>query len=215
MPKETFFNLNEEKQEKVVRSAISEFLKHGFEKGNIGDIAKSAGVAKGSMYQYFENKRELFMYSVRWAINQLVKKSNEYIVPKEVNIFEYFLQSSLQILQHFKEERELAIFVQDVFLGKYRGMTDESITIMMKAADEYVLKLIREGKKNGSIRKDIDDNILSMFMTGASMKMKESMLSKVRNKGSDIIDEDFETYESDIKAMLELLKNGMGDKPCL
>jgi AcrR family transcriptional regulator len=62
MPKETFFNLNEEKQEKVMRSAISEFLKHGFEKGNIGDIAKNAGVAKGSIYQYFENKRELFLY---------------------------------------------------------------------------------------------------------------------------------------------------------
>jgi AcrR family transcriptional regulator len=64
MPKETFFNLNEEKQEKIMRASISEFSRYGFEKGNIGSIAGSAGVAKGSMYQYFQNKRELFLYSV-------------------------------------------------------------------------------------------------------------------------------------------------------
>jgi hypothetical protein len=83
---------------------------------------------------------------------------------------------------------------------------------MMKASDEYVLKLIREGKSSGSIRTDIDDNILAMFMIGASMKIKESILNKARNTGTDIIDKGFEMYDSDIKAMLELLKNGMGAK---
>jgi len=215
VPKETFFNLNEEKREKVVRSAISEFLKHGFEKANVGDIAKSAGVAKGSMYQYFENKKELFMYSVHWSLDLFVEKYSINSIPKDTDIFDYFYQSSKPMLLQLREERELAVFIQDVFLGKYSSMTDESITVMMKVADEYVLKLILEGKKNGSIRKDIDDSILSLFLTGASMKMKENMLNKARNIGTDIIDEGFEMYESDIKAMMELLKNGMGAKSCL
>lgn len=214
MPKDTFFNLNEEKREKVVRSAISEFLKHGFEKGNVGDIAKNAGVAKGSLYQYFEDKKELFMYSVSWSIELFIKKLQNDTVPGDINIFDYFYQSSAGTLMQIKEEREIAVFIQDVFLGKYSSVADESITIMMKAADEYVLRLIREGKENGSIRKDISDNILSMFLTGASMKIKEYLLKKARNAGTDLIDEEFETYESDIKAMLELLKNGMGAKPC-
>lgn len=215
MPKDTFSNLNEEKQEKLVRAAISEFLKHGFEKGNIGDIAKSAGVAKGSMYQYFENKRELYMYSVRWAIELFISKYNNHTIPKDINIFDYFYQSSEQMLLQLREEKELAVFIQDVILGKHNSINDETITVMLKAADEYVLKLIQEGKNNGSIRKDIDDNILSMFLTGASMKIKENILSKARNSGADIIDNGFEGYESDIKAMLELLKNGMGEKACL
>ena len=212
MPKDTFFNLNEEKREKLVRSAINEFLKHGFEKGNVGDIAKSAGVAKGSIYQYFENKKELFMYSVQWTLDLFINKYDKYIMPKDTNIFDYFYQSSEQILLQLREEKELAVFIQDVFLGKYSSMNDETIAVMMKAADEYVLKLIQEGKNNGSIRKDIDDNILSMFLIGASMKIKESILNKARNAGTDFIDESFEIYESDIKAMLELLKNGMGMK---
>ncbi|MFL0194053.1 TetR/AcrR family transcriptional regulator [Clostridium sp. WILCCON 0269] len=212
MPKNTFFNLNEEKQESVMRAAIDEFLKYGFEKGNIGNIAKNAGIAKGSIYQYFKNKKELFLYSVNWSVDLLLKKYNRYIMPKDTNIFDYFYESSKEILIQFREEKDIVIFIQDVFLGKYSSMTDESITAMMDIMDDYVLKLIQEGKNNGSIRKDIDDSILSLFLTGASMKIKESMLKKARNKGTDIIYEDFETYENDIKAMMELLKNGMGVK---
>jgi hypothetical protein len=37
---------------------------------------------------------------------------------------------------------------------------------MEKVSDEYLLTLIRKGKKNGSIRNDIDDKILSLYITG-------------------------------------------------
>jgi AcrR family transcriptional regulator len=211
MPKETFFNLNEEKQENVMRAAIDEFSKHGFEKGNVGDIAKNAGVAKGSMYQYFENKRELFLYSVKWSIEMLMKKYNKYMVFTEVqtNIFDYMYESSRAILIQMREEREIVIFIQDVFLGKYKGLMDESMEYMLKVSDEYVLQFIRQGKENGYIRKDIDDNLLCLFVTGVSFKFKERMMNNARNLGEDIIDEPFEVYEKEIKAMVELMKNGM------
>lgn len=214
MPKDTFFNLSEEKREKVIRSAVSEFLKHGFEKANVGSIAKNAGVAKGSIYQYFENKKELFGYSVRWSVELLTKTSGRLILTEDKNIFDYFYQSSNQLLEQFRQEREMAIFIQDVFLGKFTGMTDESTAVMMKAADEFVMQLIKEGKQNGSIRKDIDDKILSLFLLGATTKIKENILSRARSDGADIIDAGFEKYDSDIKAMIELIKNGMGEKPC-
>lgn len=212
MPKETFFNLNEEKQEKIMRTAISEFLNRGFEKGNIGDIAKSAGVAKGSMYQYFENKKELFLFSVQWSMEFLMKKYNKYmnIKDKDINIFDLFYQNSKEMWLKLRDERELVIFIEDVFLGKYSSLTDESMDYMMKVSDEYLFKLIQDGKDSGYIRKDIDDKILSLFITGVSMKIKEYLMNKARAAGEDIIDEDFEVYEKEIKAMIELLKSGMG-----
>lgn len=214
MPKDTFFNLSEDKREKIMRAAISEFSKNGFEKGNVGSIAKSAGVAKGSMYQYFENKKELFLYSVQWSMELLVKKYNKYITMtnKDVNIFDYFYQNSKDIWVQLRDEREVVIFIQDVFLGKYSRFTDESMACMMKFSDEYILKLIQDGKSNGSIRKDIDDKLLSLFLTGVSFKFKEYLMKKARIAGEDIVDEDFEMMEKEIKAMIELLKNGMGAK---
>lgn len=215
MPKETFFNLNEEKQEKVVRSAVSEFIKHGFEKANVGEIAKKAGVAKGSIYQYFENKKELFIYAVQWSANFFLKKYDQQIIPADMDIFNFMIESAKPMLQQLKEERELTIFMQDVILGKYNSVGDESLTAMMKTGDEYVVKLIKEGKKNGSIRKDIDDHILSMFLIGASMKIKESILYKARNDANNAADLGYDKYEYEYGAMMELLKNGMGEKKCL
>jgi AcrR family transcriptional regulator len=211
MPKDTFFNLNEEKQEKVIKSAIGEFLDKGYEKGNIGVIAKNAAVAKGSIYQYFENKQELFLYCVRFSIEYLINKYQSRLAPAEVNIFDYFYDSAAQILDQLKDNREITIFIQDVFLGRYGPFTDKSMQVMMSAADAYVQKLIRDGQANGSIRRDIDDKILAMFMTGASMKIKEYILSKAKADDANIID-NYDKYKKDINAMLELLKNGMGEK---
>lgn len=211
MPKETFFNLSEEKQENVMRAAINEFSKQGFEKGNIGAIAKRAGVAKGSMYQYFENKRELFLYSVKWSTELLVKKYQKYMITpdKEINMFDYLYESSKTVILQMREERELAVFIQDVFLGKYKDLMDESMVYMLKISEEYTLHLIRQGKKNGYIRTDIDDKLLCLFITGASYKFKEYMMSKARSLGEDIMDEPFEAYENEVRALIELIKNGM------
>jgi AcrR family transcriptional regulator len=215
MPKETFFNLSEEKQGNVMRAAINEFSKHGFEKGNIGDIAKNAGVAKGSIYQYFENKRELFLYSVRWSTDLLMKKYEKHLVftAKEINVFDYLYKTSKTLMLQMREERELIIFIQDVFLGKYQNLMDESMKYMLKVSDEYILQLIRQDKENGYIRKDIDDKMLSLFISGVSYKFKEYIMSKARSLGEDIIDEPFEVYDNELKAMLELMKYGMmGEK---
>lgn len=214
MPKKTFFNLEEKKQETIMRSAVNEFLNHGFEKGNISNIAKNARVSKGSMYQYFENKKELFLFSVKWTVDFTSKKYGDYFISdnKDVNIFDLFYRSSKSIWIEMKEERELIIFIQDVFLGKYKNLTDESMSYMMDTLNEYTLKLIRNGKENGFIRKDLDDDMLSIFITGVSMEFKEHMMNKARKNGSDIVDEGFEINEREIKSMIELLKNGMGEK---
>lgn len=213
VPKDTFFNLSQEKQEKVIRSAIGEFLKHGFEKANVGVIASQAGVAKGSIYQYFDNKKELFLYAVNWSMSLLLNKYQNNVI-KNIDIFTYFYETAAPLMQMLREEREPAVFVQEVFLGRYAGVKDESIAAMLKVADDYVLGLVRRGKENGTIRKDIDDETLVMFMIAVSMKLKENLLNKAKSAGDDIIDGGFERYMGYIKDMMELLKNGMGDRSC-
>lgn len=214
MPKETFMNLPIEKQEKIMRAAINEFNKDGFEKGNIGDIAKNAGVAKGSMYQYFENKRELFLSAVRWALDLLMKKYAPTLTLKkeEMDIFDFLMENSKSSMIQIREERELGVFVQDVFLGKYNNLTDESMEYMIKFSQEYMVKLLEAGQKNGSVRNDIDIQIISLFTLGVSYKIKEYMMNKARAQGADILDAGYEGYEKDVKAMIELLKHGMGGR---
>ncbi|MHB8064899.1 MAG: TetR/AcrR family transcriptional regulator, partial [Ruminiclostridium sp.] len=152
----------------------------------------------------------LFLYSVQWAVNLIMKKYGIGMASAaDINIFDFMLQNSRDIWVQMHEERELIIFIQDIFLGKYRNLTDESMEYMLKVSDEYLLKQIQDGKRKGYIRKDIDDKILSLYLTGVSYKIKEHMMRKARESGRDMIDDAFDTVEKDIEDMVELMKNGM------
>jgi len=64
MPKATFYNLPGEKRALIEEVAIDEFAEHGFDGASISAMVSRAGIAKGSFYQYFEDKRDLFMHLV-------------------------------------------------------------------------------------------------------------------------------------------------------
>jgi AcrR family transcriptional regulator len=48
------------KRRQIVEGARAMFLAHGFDAASMGEIAKAAGVSKGTLYVYFKDKYELF-----------------------------------------------------------------------------------------------------------------------------------------------------------
>ena len=62
MPKETFFNLKEDKQQRILQAALHEIAENGYDKASVTRIVKHAGIATGSFYQYFEDMDDLFMH---------------------------------------------------------------------------------------------------------------------------------------------------------
>ena len=62
MPKDTFFNLPEEKRQKIVEAAMLEFENNSFDSASINQIISVAQISKGSFYQYFEDKKDLYMH---------------------------------------------------------------------------------------------------------------------------------------------------------
>ncbi|MGH3390326.1 MAG: TetR/AcrR family transcriptional regulator [Actinomadura sp.] len=62
MPTATWFRLNVAKRERVIKAAMREFGEHGYSTGSLNTIAREAGIAKGSLFQYFTDKLEFFAY---------------------------------------------------------------------------------------------------------------------------------------------------------
>ena len=62
MPRSTWNNLAAERRDRVLVAAMAEFGRHGYSGGSLNVIAREAGVAKGSLFQYFEDKFDLFAY---------------------------------------------------------------------------------------------------------------------------------------------------------
>ncbi len=91
MPKQTFLNLPEEKRQTIINAAIDEFAEFGFEASSINRIVANSGISKGSFYQYFEDKMDVFKY----LMDVIAKEKTEYYKGKHppsanLDTFEYF-----------------------------------------------------------------------------------------------------------------------------
>ncbi len=71
-PEESGAGQDPRKRRQILAGARKVFLKHGFDAASMNDIARVAGVSKGTLYVYFENKERLFtalMHDERSAQN--------------------------------------------------------------------------------------------------------------------------------------------------
>ncbi|WP_143798912.1 TetR/AcrR family transcriptional regulator, partial [Oenococcus oeni] len=62
MPKETFYNLSEEKRQRIINSAEKEFFRVPLSKASIANIVTGAQIPRGSFYQYFDDLNDLYHY---------------------------------------------------------------------------------------------------------------------------------------------------------
>jgi TetR/AcrR family transcriptional regulator len=76
MPKPTFLNLPDAKRDRITELALDEFSTHPYRQASLSRIVARAGIAKGSMYQYFENKLDLY----RWLVtDELERRRSEWL----------------------------------------------------------------------------------------------------------------------------------------
>lgn len=66
MPTSTFFALAAERRKRLVDEAVTEFSEYAYSEASLSRIARRSGIAKGSFYQYFEDKLDLY----RWLVTE-------------------------------------------------------------------------------------------------------------------------------------------------
>ena len=77
MVKHTFLNLSENKRSLIEDAALDEFAEYGFDNASINRIVETADIAKGSFYQYFEGKGDLYKY----ILDRIGERKLAYISP--------------------------------------------------------------------------------------------------------------------------------------
>ena len=55
--------ITKQREEEILKSASRVFARRGYASATIPEIAQEAGIAVGTIYNYYRNKRELFIYS--------------------------------------------------------------------------------------------------------------------------------------------------------
>lgn len=89
MPKETFYRLPDEKRERIMAAAEREFLENSFEAASINRIIKEAAIPRGSFYQYFEDKKDIFLYIVNTHKNEAFGFVESFIKDSDGDVFSF------------------------------------------------------------------------------------------------------------------------------
>ncbi|MFP7254969.1 TetR family transcriptional regulator [Virgibacillus sp. 7505] len=116
MPKQTFLSLPEDKQNTLIQSAKKEFSRVPLHEASIANIIKDAGIPRGSFYQYFEDKEDLYYYLLNQVAQENNKKLNSILQEKKGNLFEALVEQFRYMisLRHHEEHND---FLRYAFLN--------------------------------------------------------------------------------------------------
>jgi AcrR family transcriptional regulator len=82
MPTSTFFDLPAERRDRLIREAIIEFSELPYAEASLSQIAQRSRIAKGSFYQYFTDKLDLY----RWLVtDEAARRKREFIGAPDPN----------------------------------------------------------------------------------------------------------------------------------
>lgn len=163
MPKETFFNLPDAKRNAITDVAIEEFADHPFAAVSISRIVARAGIAKGSFYQYFENKEDLYTYLLELMVEKKREMfSSDHPDPEHVGVFNY-LHWIVENSAHYE-----TTYPALTRLG-YRAIAANLLpqAFQMRARQTTITfyrRLVEIGQEQGDISRDINtDLVASIF----------------------------------------------------
>lgn len=145
MPKQTFLNLSEEKRETIISAAVEEFAGYGFEAASINRIVANSGISKGSFYQYFEDKADVFRHLVDVLANEKTIFFKDKHPPSQgQSVFDYFRWLTKIGMEFNSAYPRMAqavtrvLFVEGLYYGKlfaeYHELTKGRLTQMIKQA---------------------------------------------------------------------------------
>lgn len=206
MPKDTFYNLSKEKKEQIYKIAIEEFANYSYEKVSVTRIVEKAGIAKGSFYQYFENKKDLFMY----IIDEIGKAKMESMTSLIENIdkmdfFEFLRQLFRKGIEFGKSKPELAKVLDRIMNEMPKEIKAEIYKEGEIKSLEMFENLLKTAIEKGQLRSDLDIRLVSYMITHLSLA-----ISQYHFQDMPVKEENFDKIIDTSDTMVEILQKGLG-----
>ena len=154
----------------IVESARSIFCSRGFEKGSIEDIANDAGIAEGTIYRYFDNKRGLLDEVLRRHYSILFDDIEQTLPSIEGprNRLRYLIRRTLVIIS---EDRNMCglrtLYARELDDKRPSLSHDQNRRMAVLMANE-----IKVGMEEGSFRPDTIPSI-ACYMIGGALELTE------------------------------------------
>ena len=161
MPKDTFYNLSDEKKNRILDAAVCEFSTRCYSDASLNQIVKTAKIPWGSFYQYFNDKEDIYLYLLEEIAKDHQKIVRKKPVDPDTGFFETFIQQTKESLELGKVKPEYTR------IGMLMQVDNSDFIVKLRSSTLAALRRkISQDKERGIIKPEIDsDLIVEMLFT--------------------------------------------------
>jgi TetR/AcrR family transcriptional regulator len=182
-----FLNLEKEKQDRIINAAIKEFADKGYDRASTNEMIKEAGISKGLLFHYFQNKKQLFLFLFDYCYEIIADEFYKKINFHETDFFARMREAIIIKMELLAIYPDIFKFIQEVFM-------DDSAEIKVEFEKKKTelthinIEKVYEGIDFSKFRDDIDVEKIFKIITWTFEKMSDEELYKAKHTPNHEID---------------------------
>ncbi|MGM0596329.1 MAG: TetR/AcrR family transcriptional regulator [Myxococcota bacterium] len=182
MPHTRFYNLSAEKQQEYYNIALKEFSSKGFRKTSLNQIIKKLGISKGTMYYYFEGKKDLYFYVIKSIIKDMNNIFENNFYPKNASEYwEYTSDIAKKKIRLLMKKPAYLNISRDFIKNSETFVNSREMVEIMEFMNSILHQFLKKGRELGAVRKSIPEDLLINILFSCGLAMDKWIFQQVNN----------------------------------
>ena len=177
MPKETFFNLHNEKRQRILDAAITEFAAAAYQNVTIDKIVNRARIPKGSFYQYFLNKDDIYMHIFSQVGD--VKKSILESMSDRVGELQFgeFISEAYRLVENYEKKSSEILKLKNRFINECsQDLKKEILKNEFPKSTKFIENILQLYIAKGEIDVTIDIKLTAYMLTACFTNLDKYLI---------------------------------------
>lgn len=181
-PRKRFENLPADQRALILAAAAEEFAREGFEEASINRIIAAAGLSKGGLYYYFDDKEDLYAAVMDDVMDRAFAVVADLPRPTDAASYWATLRVGMDRLNAaFLHDTQLAELGRGLYRRSGKNPTYERL---LERARGWVRFLVEEGQRVGAVRSDVPVAFLAETVTGMVLAMDRWVVMSLERVGA-------------------------------
>ena len=163
--------LKYDKKKLIVQSAVHVFSRKGYTIATVADVAAAARIGKGTIYEYFNSKEDLFYAVFEWYRLKTEEATRVDLSVLEGSAAKKLEALSMSLVGMWEEIKDVFNLTLEFWAAsstlQHQDRFKENFRHTYHKFRGIVKSLIREGIERGEFRPDIDPAYVAAAMVGA------------------------------------------------
>ena len=185
----------------ILEAARKIFAKKGFRGVTVDQIAEAAGLAKGTLYQYYTSKQEIYLAALRHGVTELMEQTRQKV--EAAQGIRLKLEAFIRTRLNYMEENRDFFGVYHAEFGNITHLAsmNKEFRVLYQRQLQFLESVLLDALRCGEIRSTSIETAATVIYEGTRGLMLRRMLGWSNT-----------TVEQDIESLVSILWKGIGSR---